>query len=115
MGSLGIRGNKENFTFPWSSSKVENGNRFQRSSKNRLAECAGFSGRAKLLKRLAFRNRWNIVFVFEKREESLIINIGNIHPNMDRSTEFVKVVTSEILHWLYEEPKLNGVFKTQRK
>ncbi|KAL0795982.1 hypothetical protein Bca101_067359 [Brassica carinata] len=49
MGSPGILGNKENLTFLWSSSKVENGYRFLRISKYRLAECAGFSGWAKLL------------------------------------------------------------------
>ncbi|WZZ85627.1 LOW QUALITY PROTEIN: hypothetical protein YC2023_114206 [Brassica napus] len=47
-GNPGIRGNEENLTFPWVSSKVENGNRFRRISKNGLAECARFSGRAKL-------------------------------------------------------------------
>ncbi|KAL0747369.1 hypothetical protein Bca101_029371 [Brassica carinata] len=48
-GNPGIRGNEENLTFPWVSSKVENGNRFRRISKNGLAECARFSGRAKLV------------------------------------------------------------------
>ncbi|KAF2605878.1 hypothetical protein F2Q68_00045843 [Brassica cretica] len=42
MGSSGIRGNKENLTFPWSSSKVENGNRFQRSSKTDYQNVSGF-------------------------------------------------------------------------
>ncbi|KAF2557171.1 hypothetical protein F2Q68_00016087 [Brassica cretica] len=45
----GIRGNKENLTFFGSSSMVENGNQFQRILKDGLAECAGFSGRAKLV------------------------------------------------------------------
>ncbi|KAF3512336.1 hypothetical protein F2Q69_00008839 [Brassica cretica] len=37
MGNSGIRDNKENLTFPWCSSKVENGNRFQKILKNGLA------------------------------------------------------------------------------
>ncbi|CAN7040524.1 unnamed protein product [Brassica oleracea var. botrytis] len=41
-----IFGNEENFTFPRVTSMVENQSR--RISKNKLAKCAGFSGRAKL-------------------------------------------------------------------
>ncbi|WZY91365.1 hypothetical protein YC2023_063694 [Brassica napus] len=43
-GTPGIRGNEENLTFPWLSLMVENRNRFLI-----LAECAGFSGWAKLV------------------------------------------------------------------
>ncbi|WZY95855.1 hypothetical protein YC2023_068184 [Brassica napus] len=47
-GSPGIRGNAENLTFPRVTLMVENGYRYRRISKNILAECAGFSGWAKL-------------------------------------------------------------------
>ncbi|KAF2569857.1 hypothetical protein F2Q68_00028016 [Brassica cretica] len=47
--SFGIRGNEENLTFLGSSSMVESGNQFQRISKDILAECVAFSGRAKLV------------------------------------------------------------------
>ncbi|KAL0688644.1 hypothetical protein Bca4012_088321 [Brassica carinata] len=47
-GIPGILGNKENLTFPRITSMVENGNRYQRKPKNKLADCAGFSGWAKL-------------------------------------------------------------------
>ncbi|WZZ08809.1 hypothetical protein YC2023_094730 [Brassica napus] len=47
-GNPGIRGNEENLTFPRVTLKIENGNRYQRISKSKLAERAGFSGWAKL-------------------------------------------------------------------
>ncbi|KAL0857122.1 hypothetical protein Bca101_062276 [Brassica carinata] len=47
-GTPGIRGNSENLTFPRIRSMVENGYRYQGNSKNKLADCAGFSGWAKL-------------------------------------------------------------------
>ncbi|CAG7894676.1 unnamed protein product, partial [Brassica rapa] len=48
-GTSGILGNEENFTFPRVTSMVENGYRCRRISKNKLTECAGFSGWAKLV------------------------------------------------------------------
>ncbi|KAH0875378.1 LOW QUALITY PROTEIN: hypothetical protein HID58_072740 [Brassica napus] len=47
-GTPGILGNEENLTFPRVTSTVENGYRSRRISKNKLAECVGFSVRAKL-------------------------------------------------------------------
>ncbi|KAG5407755.1 hypothetical protein IGI04_013874 [Brassica rapa subsp. trilocularis] len=47
-GTPCILGNEENLTFPRVTSTVENGYQSRRISKNKLAECAGFSGRAKL-------------------------------------------------------------------
>ncbi|KAH0932340.1 hypothetical protein HID58_009457 [Brassica napus] len=49
MGIPGIRGNEENLTSPWSSSKVENSYVVPKIIKSELAECAGFGGRAKLI------------------------------------------------------------------
>ncbi|KAF3500175.1 hypothetical protein F2Q69_00042837 [Brassica cretica] len=48
-GTPGILGNEENLTFPRITLMVENGYRCRRISKNKLAECAGFSGWAKLV------------------------------------------------------------------
>ncbi|WZY80393.1 hypothetical protein YC2023_026777 [Brassica napus] len=48
-GTPGILGNEENLTFPRVTSMVESGYRCRRISKNKLAECAGFSGWAKLV------------------------------------------------------------------
>ncbi|CAF2082760.1 unnamed protein product [Brassica napus] len=44
----GILGNEENLTFLRITSMVENGYQSRRISKNKLAKCVGFSGRAKL-------------------------------------------------------------------
>ncbi|CAN7115136.1 unnamed protein product [Brassica rapa subsp. narinosa] len=49
IGIPGIRGNEENLTSPWSSSKVENSYVVPKIIKSELAECAGFGGRAKLI------------------------------------------------------------------
>ncbi|KAL0643324.1 hypothetical protein Bca4012_041614 [Brassica carinata] len=48
-GTPGILGNEENLTYPRITSMVENGYRCRKISKNKLAECAGFSGWAKLV------------------------------------------------------------------